>query len=99
MLEFCLGHSKMYSTYSSVRRSVLAARIARAERYVHISAQAFFSVRDGFSACPCCACKMLLLVSRHWPMGENPREHAVKVWERLARGISGFGQDAVMRRT
>ena len=33
--------------------------------------------------CPSCACQILLLVSRHWPMGRNPREHAWKVWKCL----------------
>ena len=65
--------------------------IARAECYVRISAQAFFSVRDGFPDCPSCACKMFALgFPGSGPWEKNPREHAVKVWERLARGISGF---------
>ena len=98
MLEFRLGHSKM------IPLTPLCAGVFWLQRKHVPNATCTFLRRlflcaRWFSACPSCACKMLLLVSRHWPMGENPREHAVKVWERLARGISRFGQDAAMRRT
>ena len=56
-------------------------------------------MRDGFPLVPVAHAKCCSWFPGAGPWEKNPREHAVKVCERLAWGISGFGQDAAMRRT